>query len=188
MSSPPGRPGARRGHESMRDIKLRNKRSMDLYADLAGKPRLEMNIPTAPKPRAPRAPDAQVSPPALLESDVLKQIVAGLRMHPAVGMVERVNSGSSVERNSDGSQRVIQFHHIYPCQGGRMRAVDLSVTLKTGKRFVIEVKRPPWSRPRDTREHEQAAYIAHVIACGGHGMFATSWDQVNAELDRITGR
>lgn len=172
----------------MRDIKIRNKRSLDLYADLSGKPRMTMDIPPAPMPRAPKAPEQQARPPALLESDILKLIVGGLRYHPAIGMVERVNSGSSVERNSDGSQRVIQFHHIYPCQGGRMRAVDLSVTLKTGKRFVIEVKRPPWSRPRDTRENEQAAYIAHVIACGGHGMFATSWDQVSAELDRITGR
>ena len=186
MISPPGRPGARRGHESMRDIKLRNKRSLDLYADLAGRPRIDMDIPPAPKPRAPRALDA--GPPALLESDILKMIVAGLRMHPAVGLVERMNSGSAVERNSDGSQRVIQFHHIYKNDGGDMRAVDLSVTLRGGKRFVLEVKRPPWAKPRDTREREQAAYIAHVIACGGHGMFAISWDQVAAELARITGR
>lgn len=188
MSTPRGGPSARSGHESLRDIKLRNKRAMDLYADLAGKPRMTMDIPPAPTPRAPKAPEQQDRTPALLESDILKQIVGGLRAHPAVGMVERVNSGSAVERNADGSQRIIQFHHIYPNVGGRMRAVDLSVTLKTGHRFVIEVKRPPWSRPRDTREHEQAAYIAHVIACGGYGMFATGWDQVHAELARITKR
>jgi hypothetical protein len=175
-----------KGHESLRDIKLRNQSSMDLYAALWNKPRVQLDIPAEPKARAPKAADNGQRQP--LESEIQSAIVAGLRMHSAVGMVERINSGTATETNADGSRRFVHFHYIYPNHGGRMRAVDLSVTLKNGKRFVVEVKRPPWSKPRDTREHEQSAYIDHVIACGGYGMFATSWDQVSAELARITGR
>ena len=150
----------RRSHESLRDVKLRNQRSFDLYADLYGKPRVTIDVGPEPKHRAPRDPAAVTAPS---EADIQKQIVGGLRMHPFVGMVERVNSGQSVEPNADGTQRYVSFHHIYTNAGGRMRAVDLSVTLKNGKRLVVEVKRPPWSKPRNTREQEQAAYIAYQI-------------------------
>lgn len=176
------KPPPRRGHESLRDVKIRNQKSFDLYADLYGKPRVTIDLGPEPKRRAPRSPDAHAAPS---ETDILKQIVGGLRMHPLVGMVERVNSGQSVETNADGSKRFVSFHHIYPNAGGRMRAVDLSVTLKNGKRLVVEVKRPPWSKPRNTREEEQASYIAYVRACNGYGLFATSWEPVAILLRAI---
>jgi len=50
------------------------------------------------------------------------------------------------------SRRYISFHFIYPNVGGACVPSDLSVTLKNGKRLVIEVKRPPWTKPRDQRE------------------------------------
>lgn len=163
-----------------RDQLLRNQATMNMYADLAGKPRVEIpGIPPAPKPRAPRA-----EPPAVpLERDIQKQIIDGLRMHPLIGMVERVNGGTAIEKNQDGSDRYIKFHHVYPVDGQFLRSVDIHCTLKpSGRRFVIEVKRPGWTKPMDERERNQAAYIQHVRKCGGFGMFATSWDQVSDKL------
>jgi len=170
-----------RGRISLRDQMIKNQATLDLYASLAGKPRMNLPIPPAPVKRAPSVPSG-----VPLERDVLKTIIAGLRIHPMIGLVERVNSGSAVETNADGSQRHIQFHHVYSVAGQKMRSVDVHCTLTpSGKRFVVEVKRQGWSRPKDQREEEQVAYIQHVRACGGHGMVATSWDEVQIELKRI---
>lgn len=175
-----------RGRISLRDQMLGHQATMDMYAALSGKPRVEIrDIPAAPKKRAPSQPSN-----IPLEADVLKQIIDGLRMHPMIGLVERVNSGSAVETNSDGSQRHIRFHHVYRVDERRMRSVDIHCTLKpSGKRFVIEVKRPGWKQPRDDREREQQAYIDRVRECGGHGLIATSWEEVAAYLGarRVAG-
>ena len=172
----------RPGRISHRDQLLRNQSSMNLYADLYGKPRVTIDIPPAPKPRAPAQPSGLP-----LEKDVQFDIIMELRRHPMVGLVERVNSGTAMEVNGDGSKRFIDFSHVYSVPGvERMRPSDISVTLKpSGRRLVIEVKRPGWSRPRDERERQQIAYIQHIRACGGYGMVATSWDEVSTELERI---
>jgi hypothetical protein len=162
---------------------LRNQQSMNLYADLAGKPRVEaQGIPPAPKKRA-----APVSRPySPLESDIQRTIIDGLRRHPMVGLVERQNSGKAVEQNADGSKRFVQFSRVYPVAGaGDMRAVDLSVTLKDGRRFAIEVKRGDWRGPTTQREAEQENYLRHIERCGGFGMFACSWDDVERKLEII---
>ena len=183
MPYPPKRHAARK---SLRDSMLENQRSMDMYATFSGKPKVQIeNIPAAPVPRGPR-PDSLVP----LESDVLKQIVDGLRRHQMVGMVERINSGTAVESNADGSQRHITYNHVYAVSTReKMKASDLSVTLKNGpwagRRFVIECKRPGWKKPAGDRELAQLEYIEHVRECGGYGMFATSWEEVFSELTRI---
>ena len=164
---------------SAREQALRVKASLDMYADLAGKPRMDIPVPSAPKPRAPATTPRTVP----LESEVQAAIIEGLRYHPMVGLVERVNSGAAMEYAADGSKRVIQFVVIY---AAGLASPDVHCTLKnSGRRFVIEVKRPGWKGPRDQREMRQEAYIDRVRACGGYGMFATSWDQVAAELGRI---
>jgi hypothetical protein len=176
--------GPRRGRITYREQMQRNQTSLDLYADLAGKPRMVIPVPPEPKKRAPREPSGV--PPVPLERDVQRAIIDGLRMHPMIGLVERVNSGQATETDAAGNTRYIQFHHVYSVAGVRMRSVDLHCTLKpSGRRFVIEVKRPGWKAPRDERERAQQAYIAHIIACGGFGMFASSWDEVANELRRI---
>ena len=174
------------GRISLRDQMLRNQQSMDLYAALADKPRHIIDIPDAPKPRAPSMPSN-----IPLESDVLADIVDRLLDHPMVGLVERINSGTAVENNAFGDRRYISFNHVYRVPGipSYMRASDLSVTLKgghwAGRRLAIEVKRPGWRAPRDKREEEQFAYLLRVRTCGGYGLFATSWQDVAAELERI---
>ena len=163
---------------SAREQALRVKASLDMYADLAGKPRMDIPVPSAPKTRAFSKPSG-----VPLESEVQAAIIDGLRHHPMVGLVERVNSGAAMEYASDGSKRIIQFVVIY---AHGLASPDVHCTLKpSGRRFVIEVKRPGWKGPRDQRELRQEAYIERVRACGGYGMFATSWDQVAAELGRI---
>jgi hypothetical protein len=167
---------------------LRNQRTLDMYADLADKPHVAIeHMPPEPKHRKPRDPEA--GPPAVpLEKDVMAEIITQLRLHPMIGLVERVNSGSAVEQNRDGSKRYISFNAVYTPKGCavRLASVDIQCTLRGGKRFVIEVKRPGWKSPHGEREERQAAYIDHIISLGGYGMFATSWDQVWHRLNEIT--
>jgi hypothetical protein len=162
---------------------LRNQQSMDHLADLYGKPRVQATgIPPAPKKRA--SPVGR--PDMTLESDIQRTIIDGLRRHPMVGLVERQNSGVAVETNADGSKRYVQFSRVYPVAGaGDMRAVDLSVTLKDGRRMVIEVKRGDWRGPTTKREAEQENYLRHIERCGGFGMFAVAWEDVARKLDMI---
>jgi hypothetical protein len=176
--------------QSLRDQMLGHQRSMDMYAQLAGKPAVEIrDVHPEPKTRALRDPTAERAP---LESEIQDDIIARLRAHPMVGLVTRVNSGSAVETNSDGSHRHIAYHHIFSVRGMRFRMVDIDVTLGgpgpwAGKRLVIEVKRPPWTKPTDERERGQEALIAFVQRCGGYGTFATSWEDVDKLLERIRG-
>ena len=169
---------------SYRDQLTANQKALDQYAAFSGKPRMEIEMPPPVKPRAPKDPLKES--PVPLEADVQRAIIDGLRMHRMIGLVERVNSGSSVESNADGSKRYIEFHRVYAVNHVTLAAVDIHCTLKpSGKRFVVEVKRPGWKNPRSPRELAQAAYIAQVIACGGYGCFATSWDEVDTELRSI---
>ena len=180
--TPPRRPG----RISHRDQLLRNQSTMDMYASLYGKPRVTIDIPPAPKKRAPSQPSG-----VPLEHDVQFDIIVELRRHPMVGLVERVNSGAAVERNSDGTERHIRFHHVYKVPGvaSPMRPSDIHCTLIgghwAGKRFVVEVKRSNWRGPKNSREEEQIAYIDRVKACGGYGGVFRSWQEVMDELERI---
>lgn len=172
---------------TLRQLKQRNELATNLYATL-GQEQVRFDIPEAPKPRAPRDPSAEPAVP--LERDVQAAIIEGLRQHPMVGIVHRMNSGQAVERNADGSNRYIQFSHVYSVRGVRFRATDLDVTLQgpgpwAGKRLVLEVKRSGWKAPRDERERGQEAFIRFVRACGGYGAFVTSWAEVEIELERI---
>ena len=174
---------ATRGRTPWRDQLLNNQKSMDTLAALWGKPSPERSIPipAPPKQRAPREPTG-----IPFEKDVQKQIVDFLRAHPMIGLVERINSGTAVERGPDGRDRHIAFHHVYSNGYSKMRSVDLHCTLKPyGQRFVIEVKRPGFTGPHGIRELEQLNYIKHVRSCGGFGMFATDYTEVSIELDRI---
>jgi len=116
-----------------------------------------------------------------LESEVQAEIIKYLLQHPAVAMVERINSGAVY--GAEG--QFIRFHTIYKpkyIQYSPMRVVDLSVTLTDATRMVIECKREGWSKPSDQREQEQANYLAHIRKCGGIGIFATSTDDVRVAL------
>lgn len=115
----------------------------------------------------------------LLESDIQRQIVDYLLNHPKVGLVMRFNSGAV----TDG-EYYVKFAHIYSKgnQGEKLRMPDLYVLLKSGRTLWIEVKREGWTSPKDAREIEQRNFLRHIVACGGNGIFATSFQDVKNVL------
>lgn len=118
-----------------------------------------------------------------LESDVQREIIAYLLKHPAVAMVERINSGAVY----GAENQFIRFHHLMiplwaKLRFGAMRVVDLNVMMGDGRRLAIECKRGDWSKPTGEREREQQQYLRCVSICGGIGIFACSVDDVRVAL------
>ena len=168
---------------SHRDILIQNQKAMDTMALLVGRPTVNLGpIPDAPKKREPRTEAPQIP----LEKDVQKAIIDFLLCHPKIGLVERINSGTMQSDNGDGTTRYTQFNKVYgrASNGEYMDMPDICCTLKgQGRRFVIEVKRPGWKKPINEHERRQAAYIQHIIECGGYGMFATCVEDVVSALE-----
>jgi len=117
-----------RGRRTLREIMLANQASMDVYAAMSGKPRVEFDIPPEPKKRAPAKPSGEPS-----ESDILRAIMALLRHHPKVASHWRQNSGTFAERNRDGSTRYIRANTARGMS-------DIMGVLKDGRTLAIEVK------------------------------------------------
>jgi hypothetical protein len=165
MIRKPGKP--RIGFKpSVRELQERSESAQSFYALMSGMPRPEFH-PLAPKKtRAKAGSDGRI-----LESDVQKQIIDYLRQHPKVCVVERANSG--VAYNANGAP--VRFNTVYATG---VRKVDLDIQLKSGIRLVVECKRPGWTKPTNTREEEQAAYIELIKSGGGRGCFATCIDDV----------
>ena len=136
---------------------LATQRANDLYADLAGKPRLNYGsiIPAAPQPRQskPRASGG------VLERDVLRQIVKALRSHPSVSSVERNQSG--LFRDGERYIRV-----------GTVGKLDLTIYLTDGRYAEIEVK-----RPGGRATSAQAERIQRILSRGGLAGVASSVEQ-----------
>lgn len=171
-------------HKTLRQILEENQKQADFLCDLMGNPRRE-NKMLQKLGQKKEKEFKLVSPPQPLESDIQKAIITYLLKHPKIGLVERINSGAASGEDAHGNRTFVRFHKIY---AHNMRKVDIECTLKGphgGKRLVIEVKRPPWTKPRDEREREQENYINHVYSLGGYGLFACSLEQVIDYLDKI---
>jgi hypothetical protein len=117
-----------RGRRTLRETIQANQKSMDLYAAMSGKPRVEFELPPEPKRRAPAKPSGEPS-----ESDILRAIMQLLKHHPKVASHWRQNSGTFQERNRDGSTRYIRAN----TQKGMS---DIMGVLKDGRTLAIEVK------------------------------------------------
>jgi hypothetical protein len=155
---------------SFREQLNANQRGLDMLADLSGKPRIALHVPVAAKKRARAGSTGEP-----LERDVQAAIIAYLLHHPQVRLVERINSGTA----TDQSGNYVRFHTIY--QKG-LRKPDLDCMLADGRRMVIEVKRPGWTKPINEREEEQGNYLALIRSLGGIGIFATCIEDVQAAL------
>ena len=156
---------------SVRTMQEQSEKAQDFYAAMSGKPRPEFK-PLKPKQvRAKAGANGKIT-----ESVVLAAIINVLRMHKNVAVVERVNSGTAV--NATGA--FVKFHTVY---AANVRKVDLDVQLKNGIRVVIEVKRPGWKKPTNSREEDQARYIEMMKAAGCRGCFATGILDVMPLLD-----
>ena len=139
-----------RGRRTLRETIQANQRSMDLYAAMSGKPRVEFDIPPEPRKRAPAKPSGEPS-----EADILRAIMSLLRHHPRVAQCWRQNSGTFQERNRDGSVRYIRAN----TQKGMS---DIMGVLRDGRTLAIEVK----SRTGRMRPGQEE-FLATIRQAGG---------------------
>ena len=121
---------------TLRETITRNQATMDLYAAMSGKPRVELTMPPEPVKRAPRAKPAE---PRGTEADVMKAVHAFLRVHPRVAWFMRINSGAV----SDGDRHVVFYRLWMRGIGVRSNGMaDYLGQLDDGRLFLLECKRP----------------------------------------------
>jgi len=124
---------------TLRDTIAKNQQSMDLYAALSGKPRVELTMPPEPVKRAKRLTAANaVAEPRGTEADVMKAVHAFLRVHPRVAWFMRINSGAV----SDGDRHVVFYRLWMRGLGVRSKGMaDYLGQLDDGRLFLLECKR-----------------------------------------------
>lgn len=121
---------------TLRETIAKNQASMDLYAAMSGKPRVELTMPPEPVKRQPRAKPAG---PRGTEADVMKAVHAYLRVHPRVAWFMRINSGAV----SDGDRHVVFYRLWMRGLGVRSKGMaDYLGQLDDGRLFLLECKRP----------------------------------------------
>ena len=167
-----------RGRLTLRETIAKNQQALDYYATLTGKPRLVLNAPPEPKPRAPRQPSDKP-----LEAAVQAAVIDLLRQHPLVAWFLRVNSGVAVASNAQGEARYTAFYRLYvrgmkPTSSGLS---DLVGQLTDGRLFLMECKRAGVRRGTE----EQEGLIALVRGCGGVAGIVQSVDDAVELLGRI---
>jgi hypothetical protein len=146
-----------RGRKTLREIMLANQASMDVYAAMSGKPRIEFDIPPEPKKRAPAKPSANGT-----ESDVMTAVFQLLRVHPRVAWFMRLNSGAM----QDGDRFTVFYRLYLRGRPGRTKgASDYLGQLTDGRLFLMECKRPGVRRGTD----EQHDLLDACVAAGGVG-------------------
>jgi hypothetical protein len=110
------------------------------------------------------------------EQDIQKAILVMLAYHTKVVWSARFNSGGAPMPCGGGKVRPIKFNTLDGCP-------DIMGMLKGGRHFSIEVKRPPWSKPKDKHEVAQDRHIAIVNAGGGLAFFCTSVEEAKRHID-----
>ena len=161
--SRPGKPG----RKTLREQLLATQRSLDTLAALTGKARIEIDIPPAPAPRAPRKPSGEPT-----EAQILKAILQLLGRHPKVARAWRVNSGTFAEQNRDGTTRYIRANS----QRGMS---DIMGILRDGRTLAIEVK----SATGRMRPGQQE-FLDLITAAGGVAGVCRSVDDAVQLLER----
>ena len=142
--------------------------------------KMRERIPAAPKPRA---------APRQLEGAVLTAISELLATHPRVLWVARFNSFAASRYDEKTGRQIPVWTHRILRQPEKTRMPDFfGLTIerhtcgKWTRPIAIEAKAPGWTKPRDEREREQAAFLRMIIDCGGVALFATSAGQVAEAL------
>ena len=123
--------------------------------------------------------------PRQLEGPVVAAISELLAVHPKILWIARFNSGAASYEAATGRYAPVWFHRVLR-EPEKTRVPDFfGLMYKSGFRYVpiaIEAKAPGWTKPRDDREREQAAFLAMVRSCDGLGIFATDAEQVAEAL------
>jgi len=153
---------------TLRETITRNQATMDLYAALSGKPRVELTMPPEPVKRAPRAKPAE---PRGTEADVMKAVHAFLRVHPRVAWFMRINSGAV----SDGDRHVVFYRLWMRGLGVRSKGMaDYLGQLDDGRLFLLECKRPGLRKATP----EQQELLDHCAVHGGLAAVVQSVEDV----------
>jgi len=164
--------------KSLRDQRESVDKAMRHMAILAGR-----EVPAGMLNNVP--PKRERAAPRKLEAPVVAAISELLAVHPRVIWAGRFNSGAAGEHGH------IWFHKFVRMPE-KMRMPDffglIECKLPEHDNFTnlnleplpiaIEAKAPGWTKPRDDREREQAAFLAMIRNAGGIGIFATSVDDV----------
>ena len=151
-----------RGRKSKRQMLAGSKAALDYYADSAGKPRMEIELPPERKARVVSATRRAVP----LEKDIQKAIMQFLKSHPKVAMVWRQNSGTFQETDGRGNTRFIRANSA-------RGMADIMGVLKNGRALAIEVKRPG----AKVLPHQQL-FLDSITEAGGLAFVARSVDDV----------
>lgn len=145
-------------------------------------PRYAANKARLDSERAEIKPVSARAAPRQLEAPVVAAVAELLRVHPKVLWAARFNSGAA------GDHSQVKFHWFVR-RPEKMRLPDFYGELgfkhtcgAWTKPLAIEVKAPGWTKPRDDREREQAAFLAMIRSAGGVALFATSAEQVAEAL------
>lgn len=173
---------------TLRDQRESVNKALDHYALLSGRPTPEgMKNVIAPR----RAQAARRD----LEGPVISAISELLAVHPRVIWAARFNSGMASYEAKSGRYAPVWFHKFlrmpepmrmpdfFGLTGDTVMPTFLNPQPSGCLRFIaIEAKAPGWTKPRDAREREQAAFLAMIRSAGGIGIFATSAEQVAEAL------
>lgn len=129
-------------------------------------------------------PKRERAAPRQLEAPVVAAISELLAVHPRVLWAARFNSGAASYDAGNGRYSPVWFHKFLRMPE-KIRMPDFyGQTLERhtcglwSKAIAIEAKAPGWTKPRDDREREQAAFLKMVRDAGGIGIFATSAQDV----------
>ena len=136
------------------------------------------------------APPRQRAAPRSLEGSVIAAISELLAVHPRVIWAARFNSGAASYEAASGKYAPVWFHKFLrspekmrmPDFFGIVQMVPIQTFAYSDLILAIEAKVPGWTKPRDDREREQAAFLAMIRSAGGIGIFATDAAQVAAAL------
>lgn len=141
---------------------LANKAALDFYADMAGRPRMEMVIP----PKRDRIRRPVDDKPVVYEKDIQKAILDALKLRQDVVFVGRFNRGQAVATDGYGNTRYTNFNTVkgFP---------DIHGLLLGGRAFYIEVKRPDAGRESE----DQRAFLDKVLGGGAFAGVARSVEE-----------
>lgn len=122
-----------------------------------------------PQPELEQAPDGTLTPkredpPTPYESEVQRDVLAVLRVHPKVAWAKRMNSGAFLV-GEPGAQRFVR--------AAFKGCADILGQMRDGRFLAVECK-----RAGEKPTPEQAAFLEHVRAHRGVAFVARSIDDV----------
>jgi hypothetical protein len=163
--NPNGKPP--KGKITLREQMIRNQRALNMYADLAQAPRIELDIGPAPVKRAPAGANGRP-----LEKGIQKAILQMIWARKDVIFYGRFNRGAARFTDAHGKTHHTVFNTVpgFP---------DIHGMLTGGRAFWIEVK-----RPGGVVSDDQKDFLAKVKAGGGIAGLAYSVDDAERLLNQ----